>query len=113
MQLLSELIILHEEQLEEGRVKRVLAGAVMAAGLHLSPIATDDINNTAAAIAAQLHLNNDAEVKWLAKNILARYQHADEEFILDVIQLAKKHAAPGNKFPTAKDILSVIGVEQF
>lgn len=100
------------EQLDEGLLQRAIAAAALVAGSlgTMQTAHTPDLSPElkAAQVQQALGQRKGAEIDRLAAAAASKYR-TDPEVVKEIVITAHKYADP--VFPTAKDILAVIGVE--
>lgn len=99
------------QTLEEGIIQRAIAAAALVVGslgtnTADAPTISPEMRQKHAVAA--LEMRKGAEMQRLAQAAASRYR-VDVEMVKEIVKSAHKHADP--VFPTATDILSVIGVE--
>lgn len=116
-------ILLTEEQLHELKLRHAIAAGALGLGLLHNPTNIESSTPqkpTPQEIqqrdqhVAQRKTEQEARQKELQRqqdlaNKIAERYHVDQDFALQVVQLAHKYEKP--TFPKAKDILAIIGVE--
>src|SRR4051794_8977106 len=103
--------LLNEQDLQEGMWRNVIgAAALLASSAHLLPDTKIDTSKAAPPPMAVVRktVSRDTGLNNTVQKIAARYK-VDPKLIQNIAKTATKYAY--KDFPTAKDILGVIGTE--